>query len=465
MPAVKSDVRWPTDSSGYVIESTIGSGATAIVKKAYCPTKKQYVGVKMIYLDKYDVCLESIRTEIQAMYLCNHQNLARYYTSFVEGSTLWIVMELMDIGSVFDLMAKLEIKFGKGDPRSHLNESLIVAILKQVIKGLHHLHSMGHIHRDVKAGNILLNSDGSACLGDLGVSACSDFYDKKNKRKTLVGTPCWMAPEMVDETIGYNLKADIWSLGITALEMATGSPPYSKFPPLKVFMLVQSNDPPSLESYDNPKIQFKHYSRRFRNFISKCLQKNPNLRPDTRQLLKMKIFQSSKTQNQISKILKGYKKLLADCSLKKPLNEHRFHVGVTCQDISWDWPDSCDPDKRILQVRDSFPGYQENGTSKDISFNEQAVNPSKRICLRIRNPAGELNDINFDYDYRNDNPGQVVDEMVEGKLIDEVDIVNHALQTIIDDESIGELVFKLNCKNNEAVEKTLIGFAKFSIKI
>jgi serine/threonine protein kinase len=197
------------------------------------------------------------------MSLSKHSNLLPVHGSFVNGHKLYIVTPFLSGGSCLDIM-KTAFKEG-------MDEVVIATILLQVLHGLDYLHKSGLIHRDVKAGNLLVDSDGLVQLADFGVSSSlMEQGDRKASRKTFVGTPCWMAPEVMEQS-GYNYKADIWSFGITALELAYGHAPYAKFPPMKVLMLTLQNDPPTL---DREKTKHK-YSRVFKEMIDSCLFKDP----------------------------------------------------------------------------------------------------------------------------------------------------------------------------------------------
>lgn len=219
--------------SDYRLEEPIGYGSSAIVYLAtYLPTQSR-VAIKIIELDRFEKNqIDALRREIQVMRLCCHPNLLGVLVSFVHESQLWIVTPFLAVGSCLDLLRIPEHRSGI------MNEVVIATILLQALQGLAYLHQNGHIHRDIKAGNLLVDSDGQVQLADFGVSASlldpAEGREANRLRKTFVGTPCWMAPEVMEMTKGYDAKADIWSFGITAFELANGHAPYAKLPAMKV---------------------------------------------------------------------------------------------------------------------------------------------------------------------------------------------------------------------------------------
>ncbi|KAL3817873.1 hypothetical protein ACJIZ3_003778 [Penstemon smallii] len=282
------------NQNDYKLLEEIGHGASATVYRAIYLPSNEVVAVKCLDLDRCNSNLDDIRREAQTMRLINHPNVIIAICSFVVDRNLWVVMPFMAEGSCLHLM---KIAYPEG-----FEESAIVSILRETLKALEYLHRHGHIHRDVKAGNILMDSDGDVKLADFGVSASMfDRGDRQRSRNTFVGTPCWMAPEVLQPGTGYDFKADIWSFGITALELAHGHAPFSKYPPMKVLLMTIQNAPPGLD-YDRD----KRFSKSFKEIVAMCLVKDQTKRPTAEKLLKHSFFKNAKPP-QLS-----VKKLFAD---------------------------------------------------------------------------------------------------------------------------------------------------------
>eukprot|EP00731_Ephydatia_muelleri_P007815 Em0004g153a len=231
-----SHSKWPNTKDQYELKEVIGTGATSIVQVAQCLSNGQKVAVKRIDLEQCGSTIEELQKEISLMISCNHPNVTRYYTSFVVQHELWIVVQLMSQGSLSDVLKRLIAKGNKGGV---LHEVVIATILREALQGLEYLHTHGLIHRDVKAGNVLLGEDGTVQIAGLrrehvavrfqlsgrGGGGSPSRPWKVHLGRRLLAPPCWMAPEVMDQSVPYDEKADIWSFGITALELATGSAP------------------------------------------------------------------------------------------------------------------------------------------------------------------------------------------------------------------------------------------------
>ncbi|GJM87222.1 hypothetical protein PR202_ga03156 [Eleusine coracana subsp. coracana] len=232
--------KYPIGWEDYELYEEVGQGASAVVYRALCKPLDEIVAVKVLDFERTNSDLNNIMREAQTMILIDHPNVVKAHCSFAKDQTLWVVMPYMAGGSCLHIM--------KSVYPTGFEEAVIATVLRQVLIGLEYLHHHGHIHRDVKAGNILVDSRGGIKLADFGVSACLfDSGDRQRARNTFVGTPCWMAPEVMEQLHGYDFKADIWSFGITALELAHGNAPFSKYPPMKVLLMTLQNAPPGLD--------------------------------------------------------------------------------------------------------------------------------------------------------------------------------------------------------------------------
>ncbi|KAL3629214.1 hypothetical protein CASFOL_026436 [Castilleja foliolosa] len=287
----QSEKKFPLTAKDYKLGEEIGEGVSATVYKALCVPLNENVAIKVLDLEKCNNDLDGIRREVQTMILIEHPNLLRAHCSFTTGHNLWVVMPYMAEGSCLHI---IKSAYPEG-----FEEPVIATLLREVLKALVYLHAHGHIHRDVKAGNILIDSNGTVKLGDFGVSACMfDTGDRQRSRNTFVGTPCWMAPEVMQQLHGYDFKADIWSFGITALELAHGHAPFSKYPPMKVLLMTLQNAPPGLD-YERD----KRFSKSFREMIASCLVKDPKKRPSSEKLLKHPFFKNARSSDYLSRTI------------------------------------------------------------------------------------------------------------------------------------------------------------------
>ncbi|RWS29178.1 STE20/SPS1-related proline-alanine-rich protein kinase-like protein [Leptotrombidium deliense] len=529
---------WSNCKDDYELGEVIGIGATAVVHAAYCKPRKERCAIKRINLEKWNTSMDELLKEIQAMSACNHENVVTYFTSFVVKEELWLVIKLLAGGMYFAVIgnqlrvALIEIhasslldiikhKMKTEDCRHGVfDEATIATVLREVLKGLEYFHNNGQIHRDIKAGNILLGEDGVVQIADFGVSswlATGGDLSRQKSRHTFVGTPCWMAPEVMEQVTGYDFKADIWSFGITAIELVTGTAPYHKYPPMKilsrvssqVLMLTLQNEPPCLDTSAEEKDQYKNYGKSIRKMISDCLQKDPSKRPTATELIKHPFFRKAKDKKYLFQNLLSCAPSIEERAKKAknvkraPGTSGRLHRTETGD---WVWSSDDESDEKDTPTDESSESFRldsvavtldncdknQSEAKRKISSNEvpqeSSLNQKKEKCdtsnvsenndtvavptlnlvLRIRNGKKELNDIRFEFAAERDTADGIATELEQAGLVDPRDVIVVAanLKKVIEcPKSTKNIVFALNEReeNGELDEKALIGFAQLSV--
>ncbi|KAH3899550.1 putative serine/threonine protein kinase SPS1 SCDLUD_003827 [Saccharomycodes ludwigii] len=341
------------------------------------------VAIKIVDLEESEDEIELLAQEIYFLGSLKNKHIVSYFQTLLNDVKMWIVMEYCGGGSCADLLKYLP---------SNLTEEKVSCIIKQTLLGLEYLHAQKKIHRDIKAANILLAEDGTVKLGDFGVSG---ELMNTIKRRTFVGTPFWMAPEIItcnnrfidqleengngesgkDSTtdaddknnLGYNEKADIWSLGITVIELLSKHPPFSEEDPLKILTLIPDREPPVLQ--DSASMKFSLYAK---EFVSLCLRKDPRKRPSASQLLKHKFITKLNKKNNVSLVeeIEYVKKIKQNQAHRKEpkfnLNDKVYKTGKKKGLVTWKFDvDSLKRDRVFAGVSNiNSPNDKNNDTAK-----------------------------------------------------------------------------------------------------
>jgi Protein kinase domain len=302
--------------SEYCLLRLLGEGSFGSVYKAEHKESKAVVAVKVIPNGSNSSDEEKVKGEIEILSRCDSPYIVGYFECFIRPAPanrpgeMWIVMEYCEGGSITDL---LEASAGMPLP-----EDCIRAVCASVVLGLEYLHGVASVcHRDVKGGNVLLTADGHVKLADFGVSA--ELSNTLNKRKTVIGSPYWMAPEVIRES-HYDGRADVWSLGITVIELAEGAPPHANLHPLRAIFVIPTKPAPTLADPDN-------WSPEMLDFVRCCCQKDPSQRHDSallsshpfvkQEVIALRTMHLGEASTANADVRKKYKRLI-DATHRKP---------------------------------------------------------------------------------------------------------------------------------------------------
>uniref|UniRef100_A0A8C7ZE09 non-specific serine/threonine protein kinase n=1 Tax=Oryzias sinensis TaxID=183150 RepID=A0A8C7ZE09_9TELE len=297
----------------YELIHRLGSGTYGDVFKARNIRTSELAAIKIVKLDPGDD-ITSIQQEITMMKECKHKNIVAYFGSYHRNTKLWICMEYCGGGSLQDIY----------QVTGPLKEKQIAFMCRETLQGLYHLHETGKMHRDIKGANILLTERGDVKLADFGVAV--EISASVAKRKSFIGTPYWMAPEVaaVEKKGGYNHLCDIWAVGITAIELAELQPPMFDLHPMRALMLM------SKSSFQPPKLKDKSkWSAGFHSFVKMALIKNPRKRPSAETLLQHPFVTQLLTRNLVIELLDMANNPELHCPLTHTIDDNDLEVSPT----------------------------------------------------------------------------------------------------------------------------------------
>ncbi|KAI0157650.1 Pkinase-domain-containing protein [Xylariaceae sp. FL1272] len=369
-----SDFRVPNadPAARYTVLEELGRGSFGVVYKAIDRETGETVAIKHIDLEASNDDIEDIQAEITLLSTCASPHVTKYHTSFTKGSKLWIVMEYLGGGSCHDLLMP--------DP-GVFTEAQIAVICRELLHGLVYLHAGGKIHRDIKAANVLLSDDGKVKLADFGVAA--QLNTMATNRHTFVGTPFWMSPEVIraeNGQNGYHNKADIWSLGITVIEMARGEPPHSDKAPMKALFEIERQDSPRLQG---------PFSKEMKDFVKQCLMKHPDERPSAKTLLSHRFVRSAGKVESLLELIN--RKRRWDATRTRKLN--RAYYQETMKDLSpkdeqdewvFDTVKSIAPDAQKAKLRKPPSIFSTEETFQRMDINDAPLQLSPQAPATVR---------------------------------------------------------------------------------
>ena len=333
-------------SQNYKRGACIGRGSFGQVYKGEVKETGQVVALKLQDLEKAADEIDIIRREVQVMSEIYSPYVVRYYTSFIEGTTLWLVMEYMAGGSLKDIL----------DNVGPFNEESVSLVMKSLCKGLEYIHREQKLHRDIKAANILLTSNADVKLADFGVAG--QMTNTLRARNTYVGSPFWMAPEVIERS-QYDQTADIWSVGITAIELLKGSPPYTDKHVYMALDLITRNDPPRLDH---------SFSKSAREFVSACLARSPRDRASAAELLQHPFLKKTKP-SALKELLRKKNAAVANRSRDSinallDASTDDIPIGEGQNTLAWEFDSGTDSNAGTVRIRheDDFG----HGASDDV---------------------------------------------------------------------------------------------------